>query len=216
MQIAVINYNMGNLHSVAKALEVSSKAYDFDISVTNSKDSISNAAAIVLPGVGAFKKGMENLKSLDLIEVIRIKVKDGVPFLGICLGLQLLFTESREHGYSQGLGLIEGSVVPFKRDLKVPHMGWNNVKLKIKDGGAKFGLLSGVKESSCFYFVHSYYVDPKDKDIVLTTTDYGVEFTSAIKKDNIYGVQFHPEKSGDSGLILFKNFSQLVSEVKRC
>ncbi|MDO8427408.1 MAG: imidazole glycerol phosphate synthase subunit HisH [Deltaproteobacteria bacterium] len=199
--IAVIDYDMGNLRSVTKALEkVGAKA-----AVTRDPKVINGASHIVLPGVGAFKDCMRNLNDYGLIEPILKSIEAGKPFLGICLGLQLLFEESTEFGLYRGLGVIKGNVVRFpESDLKVPHMGWNNVKAH--KGSA---LLKGLPESPFFYFVHSYYAVPEDKGVNLTTTDYGIEFTSSIEKDNIMACQFHPEKSQKAGLKVLKNFSEL-------
>ncbi len=199
--IAVIDYDMGNLRSVTKALEkVGAKA-----AVTRDPKVINGASHIVLPGVGAFKDCMRNLNDYGLIEPILKSIEAGKPFLGICLGLQLLFEESTEFGLYRGLGVIKGNVVRFpESDLKVPHMGWNNVKAQ--KGSA---LLKGLPESPFFYFVHSYYAVPEDKGVNLTTTGYGIEFTSSIEKDNIMACQFHPEKSQKAGLKVLKNFSEL-------
>lgn len=201
--ITVVNYNMGNLHSVAKALE--KVAPDFEIIITNDIQTIMEADGIVFPGVGAFGKGMDNLKKLDLVDVLREKIKQGTPFLGICLGLQLLFTRSYEHGLHSGLGVIEGEVAVFPQKVKIPHMGWNQVKYRKDDI-----IFRDIPDNSYFYFVHSYYVNPEDKNAVLGVTEYGIWFTSVIKRGNLYGVQFHPEKSQDLGLKLLSNFTQVV------
>ena len=201
--IAVIDYNMGNLHSVAKALE--KVASDFRISVTNDKQEILKAGAIIFPGVGAFGKGMKNLSRLGLIEVLKEKINQGSPFLGICLGLQLLFTTSHEHGHYSGLGVVEGEVVRFPQGVKIPHMGWNQVS-KIKEDI----IFQDIPSDSYFYFVHSYYVKPQDENLTLGKTEYGIRFASAIRRENLYGVQFHPEKSQDIGLKLLSNFIQMV------
>ncbi len=201
--IAVIDYNMGNLHSVAKALEEVTS--DFKIAVTNDKQEILKAEAVVFPGVGAFGKGMENLNRLGLIEVLKDKINHGTPFLGICLGLQLLFTTSHEHGSYQGLGVIEGEVIRFPQKVKIPHMGWNQVS-KIKEDI----IFQDIPSDSYFYFVHSYYVRPQDENLILGRTEYGLWFASAIRQGSIYGVQFHPEKSQDMGLKLLSNFVQMV------
>ena len=199
--IAVVDYGLGNLHSVSKALE----ANNIKVKVTNNPSDISDAKAIVLPGVGAFLKGMENLKNLNLLEVIIENIKKGKPFLGICLGLQLLFTRSFEHKLSEGMGIFEGKVVKFLKASKIPHIGWNRLNLKRKSK-----IFEGIPPDVYFYFVHSYYVRP-EKDIVLATTFYGEEFPSAVAKDNIFGVQFHPEKSGKWGLKFLSNFVKLVN-----
>lgn len=222
--IAVIDYGMGNLRSVSKALErVGGKT-----EIINGAEAMGSAEAIVLPGVGAFYQAMENLKSLGMVEPLHRALDAGKPFLGICLGLQLLFTESEE-GECEGLNIIPGKVKKFKvkslklkdnkgknslRSLKVPHMGWNGIQFKVESLKSKdknFHLLEGIPESTYFYFAHSYYVEPEDEQAILTTTEYGIKFTSAIRKDNIFGVQFHPEKSGEKGLKLLKNFVQLCN-----
>jgi imidazole glycerol-phosphate synthase subunit HisH len=208
--IAVIDYGMGNLRSVQKALEfVGAK-----VVVTHDPDLILNADSVVLPGVGSFKDCMSNLKELKLIDPIRKFIDGGKPFLGICLGLQVLFEESEEYGPVAGLGILPGRVVKFSSDMseikngqliKVPHMGWNNIGVKKKD--PLFENIDAV--APYFYFVHSYYVIPKDKTMVATVTNYGVEFVSGVQHENIYAFQFHPEKSQNMGLSLLERFSNL-------
>ncbi len=205
--IAVVDYGMGNLRSVQKALE----NVGYNVLVTSSPQQILDARSLVLPGVGAFKDCIHNLKKLNLIEPILKSIKNGKPFLGICLGLQILFTESEEFGKSLGLNLVKGGVVRFSGGdnaahlrLKVPHMGWNAISIK-----RNLPLFSGIEDGSFFYFVHSYYVVPDDKDIVATTTSYGIEFVSCIQKENIFACQFHPEKSQQVGLQLLKNFGRI-------
>ncbi len=205
--IAIIDYDMGNLRSVAKAFEKVGAA----AVVTREAKVIESASHVVLPGVGAFKDCMSHLDEFGLIAPVLRSVESGKPFLGICLGLQLLFEESMEFGRHAGLGLLKGSVVRFAAsldaegtELKVPHMGWNDVKIK-KDSA----LLKGVPDGSYFYFVHSYYAAPASPEVTLTTTEYGVEFTSAVEKDNIMACQFHPEKSQKLGLRVLKNFSAI-------
>jgi len=206
--IAIIDYDMGNLRSVAKAFEkVGARAR-----VTRDPGVITDASHVVLPGVGAFRDCMANLDEFNLITPILNSVKSGKPFLGICLGLQLLFDESMEFGRHKGLGIIKGSVVRFPAsadanglELKVPHMGWNDIR--IMKGSALF---NGIHDGAYFYFVHSYYTAPEDPGVTLTTTSYGLEFTSAIEKDNIMACQFHPEKSQRVGLKMLKNFSELA------
>ncbi|OGP32618.1 MAG: imidazole glycerol phosphate synthase, glutamine amidotransferase subunit [Deltaproteobacteria bacterium GWC2_42_11] len=199
---------MGNLRSVQKGFErVGHKC----IITRNPKD-ILDASHVVLPGVGAFKDCMENLQNYGLIEPILNVINDGKPFLGICLGLQLLFTESEEFGIHKGLDIIKGRVVRFDFSniegsddiIKVPHMGWNNIKI-LQDAP----LLKDIPDNSYFYFVHSYYVVPEDEDVIATKTDYGIEFTSSIWKDNIFACQFHPEKSQKMGSMILKNFGDL-------
>jgi len=205
--IAVVDYGMGNLRSVQKALE----KVGYTALVTNNPKQILNARSIVLPGVGAFKDCIYNLKRLNLVEPILNSIKIGKPFLGICLGLQILFTISEEFGETSGLNLIKGKVVRFSSKntstttrLKIPHMGWNSITIR-KD----LPLFSGIEDGSFFYFVHSYYVIPDDERVVATTTDYGIEFTSGIQQENIFACQFHPEKSQQIGLRLLKNFGKI-------
>ncbi len=216
--IAVIDYGLGNLRSVSKALEgVGAK-----VEVTNNLQAIAKAKAIVLPGVGAFHRGMENLNRLNLISVIYEVIGRNIPFLGICLGMQLLFTEGEEQGLHKGLEVIKGRVKKFDfRDerLKIPHMGWNQIKLQAasykpqaknkKPAACSLQLFRGIPDGSYYYFVHSYYVELEDENIILATTEYGMKFTSAIAKGNVFGVQFHPEKSADLGLTILKNFISL-------
>jgi glutamine amidotransferase len=201
--IAVIDYGLGNLRSVGKALEV----IGTEAEVSNNPEKIAGAKAIVLPGVGAFQRGMENLERLNILPSLFKAIRDGKPFLGICLGLQLLFTESEEHGIHKGMDIIKGRVKRFDSDLKVPHMGWNKVKLKIKN--EKLKIFENIPDESYFYFVHTYYVEPEDKEAIVATTDYGQDFVSVLNKDNVWGVQFHPEKSAGIGLKLLENFLSL-------
>jgi glutamine amidotransferase len=208
MNVAVIDYHMGNLRSVSKAIE---KAGASTV-VTSSQSEIAQADALVLPGVGAFYKGMENLEKLKLTPIIKERIRLGVPFLGICLGMQLLFEESDEHGLHRGLELVGGRVVKFPAGVKIPQIGWNEVKIKNKKSKIKNKLFKEIPDGSFFYFVHSYYVKPSDEGIVVGVTDYGVTFPSIIQKDNIVGVQFHPEKSQELGIKLLENFLNLVRE----
>lgn len=207
--IVVVDYGMGNLRSVQKAFE----AVGADASVTSDPADILSARSVVLPGVGAFKDCMNNLDRLNLIEPIRKSIQSGKPFLGICLGLQLLFSQSEEFGFVPGLNILPGKVVRFSHDmmepdgtsrLKVPHMGWNQVKIE-----KKAPLFDSIEKDSYFYFVHSYYVVPEDSSVVATSTRYGLDFVSAIQRDNLFALQFHPEKSQRRGLALLKEFSQL-------
>ncbi|MFA4917975.1 MAG: imidazole glycerol phosphate synthase subunit HisH [Thermodesulfovibrionales bacterium] len=201
--IAIIDYGMGNLRSVEKGfLKVG-----VDAKVVTDPRSVNNAEAIVLPGVGAFRDCMKNLDQMKLIEPILKSVRNGKPYLGICLGLQMLFTESEEFGVYKGLDVLKGKVVRFQVDLKVPHMGWNTVRLL-----GKPPIFDDIKDESYFYFVHSYYVAPDDKGIIAGTTDYGMTFTSMVWKDNIIATQFHPEKSQETGLKILKNFGDFVKK----
>ena len=204
--IAIIDYGMGNLRSVFKAFEV----LGHSAKVTNDIDEITNSYGCVLPGVGAFGKCMENLNSFNLIEPIKEAIKSNKPFLGICLGLQLLFEESEESPGIEGLSIIKGSVKKFPNfsdiELKVPHMGWNQIDI-IKQNT----ILNDIPNRSWFYFVHSYYPVPEEDEVSSITTDYGVKFTSAVQKDNLFACQFHPEKSSTLGLKILENFALMCS-----
>ena len=198
--IAIIDYGMGNLRSVQKAFEkVGATAV-----ITEDFKTIQQAKKVVLPGVGAMQPAMEKLTSLKLIEVLKESIQKGKPFLGICLGLQLLFEKSMEGGEVKGLEILSGSVERFNQ-LKVPHMGWNQLRIKKKD----CPIFKDIIDQSNVYFCHSYYVKPKDHTISASVTDYGIEFTSAINQDRLFGVQFHPEKSQEVGLKILKNFAEL-------
>ena len=193
--IAIINYGVGNIKSIQKAVEfVGGKA-----TVTSDIDVIRNADGIILPGVGAFKAAMENLK--DFVEIIK---ETTVPILGICLGMQLFATESEVRGLHKGLNMVPGRVVRFPNSVgKVPHMGWNQIKIT-----RDHEILNGVEDGSYVYFVHSYHMKTDDKYII-TKTEYSIEFTSGVAKDNVIGFQFHPEKSGKVGLKMIKNFVEM-------
>lgn len=199
--IAIVDYGMGNLRSVQRAFEyVGAEAI-----VTDHRATIESASAVVLPGVGAFGKAMSNLKRAGLADVIRQVIARGRPFLGICLGLQLLFKESAEIGQHRGLSVFDGMVKRFNVSLKVPQIGWNQIHVQQASP-----LLEGVADGSYAYFVHSYYVVPADPEIVLATTDYGINYPSVIGQDNVFGLQFHPEKSQTVGLRILRNFTALV------
>ncbi|MEW6587448.1 MAG: imidazole glycerol phosphate synthase subunit HisH [Nitrospirota bacterium] len=228
--IAIIDYGMGNLRSVEKGFQ----KVGVDVTVTNSPVVVKKADAVVLPGVGAFKDCMRELTNLELIDAVVDAIKQGKPYLGICLGLQVLFSESEEFGRCGGLDVLRGKVVRFDfgtplcpplprgelkggvdstsqspipnpQSLKVPHMGWNEIKIQKENP-----LFKNIPDKSHFYFVHSFYVVPEDKSIIATTTDYGIEFTSSVWKDNIFAVQFHPEKSQAAGLQVLKNFGEIA------
>lgn len=199
--IAIIDYGMGNLRSVSKAFE----AVGHQAVVTRDARVIGNASHVVLPGVGAFGDCMANIEQYGLVEPIRTAIQSGKPFLGICLGLQVLFSESEEFGPHKGLDIIQGTVRRFEggQALKVPHMGWNQVHVQ-----RACPLFDGVADGSDWYFVHSYFVDPSDKQLAATITTYGIRFVSSVWKDNIVACQFHPEKSQAVGLRLIKNFGE--------
>lgn len=205
--ITILDYGMGNLRSVQKGFE----KVGFEALVTADPGKILEAERVVLPGVGAFRDCMTNLEQGGFIEPLLQVIREGRPFLGICLGLQLLFTESEEFGLHKGLDIIPGRVVRFPEgmqvadeELKVPHMGWNQVSVKRPSPA-----LTGIAESTNFYFVHSYYVQPDDPTVIATTTEYGIEFCSSIWRDNIVATQFHPEKSQEMGLAILKNFGDM-------
>ncbi len=202
--VVLVNYGLGNLRSVSKALE----AAGAEVEITADADRIIKASAIVLPGVGAFARGMENLKRLGILPFLFRSIAEGKPFLGICLGMQLLFTESEEHGLHCGLDIIKGRVIRFTSGMKIPHMGWNQVRIK-KNIIQKNKIFNGIPDGSYFYFVHTYYVEPNDTETTIAMAEYGKEFAAVVNKENVWGVQFHPEKSAESGLKFLKNFLQL-------
>lgn len=198
--LAIIDYGMGNLRSVQKALE----KVGAETVISQDPMEIQKADKVILPGVGAMLPAMEKLKTLGLVSVIKESVESGKPFLGICLGLQLLFEKSSEGGEVAGLGIIKGNVERFQK-LKVPHMGWNQLHIQKR----QCPLFAGVEDLANVYFCHSYFVQPADMSVAAATTDYGVEFVSAVWNKNIFGVQFHPEKSQSIGLQILKNFVEL-------
>ncbi len=201
--IAIIDYEMGNLRSVQKAFE----AVGHSAVVTRDPKVIDRASRVVLPGVGAFGDCMANLNRFGLVEPICQSIAGGKPFLGICLGLQVLFTESEEFGVHQGLNILGGKVKKFpcpsrqSASLKIPHMGWNTIHIKTPTP-----LLQGIPSNTHVYFVHSYYVEPSDSTVVCTETKYGISFVSSVWRDNIFAAQFHPEKSQRVGLQILRNF----------
>lgn len=215
--IAIVDYEMGNLRSVQKAVEHEGGA----AVVTADEDMLQAARGLILPGVGAFGDAMRSLQARQLVDPIKRQVEAGKPLLGICLGMQLLFEESDEMGPNQGLGVFRGRVLrfpgtpagsapaaspPAQRAHRVPHIGWNQVH-----HCQNSPLLTGIPDSSYAYFVHSYYVVPEDEAIVLATTDYGLTYASIVGRGNIYGAQFHPEKSQEVGLQLLRNFVKIAN-----
>lgn len=206
--IAIIDYGMGNLRSVQKGFEkIGSEAV-----ITNDPQVVLRAARVVLPGVGAFRDCMHNLEQGGFVEPILKVIAEGKPFLGICVGMQLLFTDSVEFGLYRGLGVIPGHVLRFPdqmtvagEKLKVPQMGWNQLSIKRRPP-----VFEGIDDGSNVYFVHSYFVKPDDSSVIATTTDYGFEFCSSVWKDNVVATQFHPEKSQAVGLQILKNFAELT------
>lgn len=200
--IAIIDYDAGNIKSVEKALQ----KLGADVVITKDAQEILQADKVILPGVGAFGDAMANLKKFGLDKVIYEVVEKGTPFLGICLGLQLLFERSDETPGVEGLGILKGEIlrIPDKDDLKIPHMGWNSLHLQNQGR-----LFMGLSEQSYVYFVHSYYLKAEDEQIVKATTDYSVNIHASVEKDNVFACQFHPEKSSDVGLKILKNFVEL-------
>ncbi|GAB6157975.1 imidazole glycerol phosphate synthase subunit HisH [Desulfotomaculum varum] len=200
--IAVIDYGMGNLRSVQKALQ----RVGCQAEIVRDPAAVTAARAVVLPGVGAFRDAMANLQSAGMVEAIHRVVAAGTPFLGICLGLQLLFESSEEFGRHRGLGIFPGTVKRFPEgELKVPHMGWNQVTVTNASP-----LMEGIPDGSAFYFVHSYYVEPADPQLVIASTPYGLTFASVVGRQNVFGIQFHPEKSSTLGLRILENFGKMV------
>jgi glutamine amidotransferase len=201
--IAIIDYGMGNLRSVQKGFE----KVGHQATITNDPAVICDAAKVILPGVGAFPDAMHELQRRELVEPIREAVAAGKPFLGICLGLQLRFEVGWEGGRHEGLGILPGEVVRFQvpPEYKVPHMGWNQLAIR-----RQAPLLEGLTDGAYVYFVHSYYVAPRDSDVIATETNYPEPFTSMIWRDNLYATQFHPEKSQADGLRILRNFAELA------
>lgn len=200
--IAIIDYDAGNIKSVEKALQKLGQ----DVVITRDAKTILHADKVILPGVGAFGDAMANLKKYGLDQVIYQVVEQNIPFLGICLGLQLLFEKSDESKGVAGLGILEGEIckIPDQEGLKIPHMGWNS--LHLQNGGRLF---HNIEENAYVYFVHSYYLKAKDEEIVKATTDYSTHIHASVEKGNVFACQFHPEKSSDVGLQILKNFVEL-------
>jgi len=205
MYIAIIDYGMGNISSVKNSF-IRAGA---DIKVTSDPAAIAGAGAVILPGVGAYRDAYLNLEKRDLVKAIRQAVREK-PFLGICLGMQLLFDYSLEDGRNRGLGILRGSVRKIPPGVKIPHMGWNQVEIKMKESR----IFSGIKDGEYFYFVHSYHAVPDDPSIISSTTEYGTDLAASVEKDNIFGFQFHPEKSSNRGQVLVKNFISLAESRK--
>jgi imidazole glycerol-phosphate synthase subunit HisH len=198
--ITIVDYKLNNLRSLENTL----RRLGHDVLVTSNPSDVRTATKLILPGVGAFGDGMRNLNELGLAQPFIAKVQSGVPTLGICLGMHLLFTESEEFGYHRGLDLLQGRIVRLPSHLRVPHMGWNQLHIKQTNG-----LTQGIGESSFVYFVHSYYPEPASAEIVLATTDYDIEFPAIVHGKNIWATQFHPEKSQRVGERLLDNFARL-------
>jgi glutamine amidotransferase len=202
-KIVIVDYGMGNLRNVQKGFE----KIGFRARLTRNRNEIGSASAIVLPGVGAFKDCMENLEKYGLVEILLRSIEKGKPYLGICLGLQVLFSESEEFGSHKGLDLIQGKVVRFVPDPehKVPHMGWNTIEKE-----KEVPMLRGIESGDFFYFVHSYYVIPDKTEWISSFTTYGKPFVSSIWKENVFATQFHPEKSQQKGLRILENFAKSI------
>ena len=203
--IAIIDYDAGNVKSVEKALQFLGE----EVIITRDREQILSADKVVLPGVGAFGDAMDKLHSYGLVDVIKEVVKNNTPFIGICLGLQLLFDSSEESPGVQGLGILPGKIVriPEKDGLKVPHIGWNSLTYPNKGR-----LYQGLEEESYVYFVHSYYLQADDPSIVVAQTQYGVDIQASVEKDNVFACQFHPEKSSKVGMTILKNFINIGKE----
>lgn len=203
--IAVIDYGAGNLQSVVKAF----RFLGCDIAVTKDRDELGEASAAVLPGVGAFGDAMACLKNSCFVNPVLDFIESGKPFLGICLGLQLLFEGSEESPQTKGLGVFKGKIgkIPAEPGLKIPHIGWNSL-----DFNQRGGLFTGLEEHPYAYFVHSYYLKAADRSIVSATASYGVRIDASIHSGNVFATQFHPEKSGRAGLRMLRNFSSLIPQ----
>ena len=204
-KVVIIDYQLGNLFSVKQACD----NVGIDSIISSNKSDITNADALILPGVGAFTAAMNNLTQLDLIDPIKSSVETGKPILGVCLGLQLLFSDSDEFGQTSGLGILSGSVKKFSReDVKVPQIGWNQI-YKSSQTWQNTPLME-VNEFAFMYFVHSYYVDPQFSEDILTKTNYsGIEYCSSVMHDNVFAMQFHPEKSAKDGIGIYKNWATI-------
>ncbi len=207
MTIAIVNYEVGNIRSVEKALQRASEGTGQEIVVTANRTDILGADGVLLPGVGAFGACMTNLQRFHLQEVIQQVINAGTPLLGICVGMQMLFDESEEMGRWPGLGVFSGTVRKFQGDLRVPQIGWNQLQ---HDG--RNPLLKGIPNGAYAYFVHSYYCDAQNPDEVVAWTDYGIRYASVVNKGRVWGVQFHPEKSHRIGLHILRNFVEIVNE----
>ena len=205
--VAIIDYDAGNIKSVQKAIEYLGE----EVIITREPEVILNASRVILPGVGAFGDAMEKLHKYNLVDVIKEVVKREIPFLGICLGLQLLFETSDETPGVQGLGILKGKIkrIPDHGELKIPHIGWNSLAFPNKGR-----LYEGISEESYVYFVHSYYLDAEDKGIVVATTEYGTTIHASVEQGNVFACQFHPEKSSSVGLKILDNFLKISKEDK--
>lgn len=201
--VTIIDYGAGNLRSVANAVT----RLGYQPQITSNPDEVIKAQAVILPGVGAAGDTMKSLRKLKLVSPIRKLIAEGRPFLGICIGLQVLFTETEEGGRHKCLGIIPGRVRKLPTGLKIPHMGWNQVKQKMSHP-----IFEGIPDETNFYFVHSYYAEPEDRSLVAAETEYGMPICSVLIRGNLVATQFHPEKSGDFGLRLYANFMKLIQK----
>lgn len=215
--VAIIDYEAGNLFSVQHAC----KTVGLDCRITNKPDEVTNADALILPGVGAFGDAMNSLRILDLIQPLKDFAASGKPFLGICLGMQLLFSESEEFGNVKGLNIVEGRVTRFPEinengeKVKIPHIGWNRIYNPSGKNGWSGTELEHIVDGEFMYFIHSFYACPNSKDQILSLTNYeGIEYCSAVKKNNIFAIQFHPEKSAGEGIKIYRNWATAVKENK--
>ncbi|HBI28470.1 MAG TPA: imidazole glycerol phosphate synthase subunit HisH [Deltaproteobacteria bacterium] len=199
---AIIDYGVGNLANLKNALD----HLGVECVVVRDPEPLQTAERILLPGVGAFAPALERLRGSGMLDVLSERMQAGTPLLGICVGSQLLLDESEEDGLHPGLGWIPGRVQRFRHDLKIPQIGWNQVESRKADP-----LLDGIADGAHFYFVHSYHMIPHEPETTLAETEYGIRFTSVVRKQNVWGVQFHPEKSQDAGLRLLRNFCAFIS-----
>lgn len=203
--IAIVDYGAGNLRSVFNAIS----KLGYQPEVTSRPEGVLNAQAVILPGVGAAADTMSNLRARGLVSPIRRFIAEGRPFFGVCMGLQILFTGTEEGGWHECLDIIPGLVRKLPAKLKIPHMGWNQVKQRVSHP-----IFEGVPDEANFYFVHSYFVDPEDRSLIVGETEYGVTLCSVLVRGNLVATQFHPEKSGESGLRLYDNFIKMALSAK--
>jgi glutamine amidotransferase len=206
-EVAIIDYGVGNLRSVGKAFA----ATGCEAIVSGDADVLRAAKRLVLPGVGAFGACMKALRERDFDDMVRERAAEGTPILGVCVGMQLLFEESEEFGHTRGLGLLGGRVRRFSQELLAPQTGWNQISHQISQGGSH-PLLAGIEEGTFFYFVHSFYCEPEEREVVCAETEYGARYASVVARAGVCGVQFHPEKSQAAGLRLLRNFASLEAE----
>lgn len=200
--IALIDYGVGNIRNVYRAMS----EIGLDVEITRDPAVVNASAAIILPGVGAYRDAMDNLRATGLIPSLEQNVKNGKPLLGICLGMQLLFESSTEGGAYEGLGWLKGHIVRFRPGLKIPHMGWNRLELTRPDPAT-----ANLGEDPSVYFVHSYYLETPEPEMILATAEYGIAVPALVRKGNLIGMQFHPEKSGSTGLRLLLNFKEMIA-----